>query len=53
MLGDCISFFVMFFRNFFAWLSQWDILEGLSYLSLVIGAFLVFYFVDNFLLKGK
>lgn len=53
MLDVCIQWFVSVFGGFFTWLNSWFILPGVSYLTFIVGAFLVFVFIDNFLMKGK
>lgn len=53
MLSECIDWLVLVVRSFFAWLVQWNIFSGISYLSFIVGVFLVYLIIDNFLMKGK
>lgn len=53
MLNDCLNFLYALFHAFFTWLGGFTIFTGVSYLSLIIGAFIVYLFVDNFVMKGK
>lgn len=52
-IRDCINFFAECFRLFFAWLNSFMLFPEASYLTFVVGVFLVFLVVDNFVLKGK
>ena len=53
MLSDCLTFFVSLFEAFFLWCDSFFLFDGVSYLALLIGAFMLYLVVDNLLIKGK